>query len=103
MPEAQTPSPALFRPNEVYFADTDGDHGTKYCFQVVSVHYQHLTIRDSNGTHEVALYTRPQAQAATIHGNLHGNGGQVRLAWADLPASEVFGPEWVSVFLETLA
>jgi|13_taG_2_1085334.scaffolds.fasta_scaffold01031_20 hypothetical protein len=93
MPEAQTPTQALFEVNEVYFADLNGDHGTKYAFQVVAIHNGSLTLRDSHGLRTVAVFNRPQSQAAVI---------QNRCAWADLPASEVFGPQWVAVFIETL-
>ena len=104
MPEAQNPSPAHFEQNEVYFATVTGG-GTKYAFQVVTLADTDgfMVIKDSNGLHTVQQYTRPQSQAATIHGNLHGYDGNTRFAWADQPASEVFGPEWVACFLETLA
>ena len=94
MPEAQTPTQALFEVNEVYFADLNGDHGTKHAFQVVAIHaHGAMTVRDNHGLLTVTVFNRPQSQAAVI---------QNRCAWADLPASEVFGPQWVAVFLETL-
>ena len=95
MPEAQTPTQALFEVNEVYFADLNGDHGTKYAFQVVTLPdcSGKMVIKDSEGLHTVTVFNRPQSQAAVI---------QNRCAWADLPASEVFGPQWVAVFIQTL-
>jgi hypothetical protein len=103
MPDAQT-TPARFEQNEVYYATIDGA-GTKYAFQVVTLADTNgfMVIKDSNGLHTVQQYTRPQTQAATIHGGLHGHDGVTRFAWADLPASEVFGPQWVEGFLQTLA
>jgi hypothetical protein len=95
MPEAQT-TQARFEQNEVYFADMNGDHGTKYAFQVVTLPNVagRMVIKDRQGLHTVTVFDRPQAQAAVIEN---------RCAWADLPASEVFGPQWVQVFLETIA
>lgn len=95
MPEAQNPTPVYFEQNEVYFADLDGSHGTKYAFQVVCLPdtNDRMVIKDSNGMRTVTVFNRPQSQAAVIEN---------RCAWADLPASEVFGPQWVEVFIQTL-
>ena len=105
MPEAQT-TQARFEQNEVYFADMKA-HGTPwYVFQVVTLPDTDgfMYIKDRAGIHRVSIYTtRPQSQAVVVEPGLHGYDGSQRLSWADLPASEVFDPQWVQEFLETIA
>ena len=92
MPEAQTPTPAYFEQNEVYFATVTGG-GTKYAFQVVTLPdcSGNMVIKDSNALHTVGIITLAQSQAIAVHPGMHRHDGNTRL------------PEWVSVFLETLA
>lgn len=92
----QNATPTQFEAGRTYFVNTQNT-GLKVAYRVVAVQDRTATIEMRDGT----IKSRPIQRYAIAD----GRGVDVlvfnefgRFSWADQPADEVFGEEWVAVF-----